>query len=73
VLNPIGLLRRPGAAALTRCRIEQLCSEMALDVRRAYAWTFVRTVLAVVWAFEDGGDAPAEWVECARWLRGKCG
>lgn len=69
VLNPLALLRGADLPKLLGRRMSQLCDELPLDRRRAYAWTFVCAVLAVAWAIEDEGEAPAEWVECARVLR----
>jgi streptomycin 6-kinase len=65
VLNPI----RPDLARILTRRMAQLCEELALDRRRAWAWTFVRAVLAILWALEDHGEAPAEWIECLQILR----
>ena len=66
VLNPIDLAARH----LTR-RIDQLSEELELDRERAWAWTFVRTVLAASWCVEDDGAAPPEWLECAARLTGR--
>lgn len=65
VLNPL----RPDLAEILPRRIAQLCEELALDRHRAWAWTFVRAALAILWSLEDHGDAPAEWIACLRILR----
>ena len=69
ILNPMALLRRSNLSRLIDKRIDQLCEEAALDRPRARRWTFVRTVLAILWDLEDHGEASAEWIECARLLR----
>ncbi len=73
ILNPVSMLRRPDRSQVISRRISQLCDEAGLDRRRAHAWTFVRAVLAVLWSFEDHGEAPAEWIACSQLLRQNAG
>jgi streptomycin 6-kinase len=50
-------------------RIAQLSDELRLDRERARAWTFVRAILGVLWAIEDGVEVPMLWLDCAKALR----
>jgi len=65
VLNPL----RADLAEILHRRIDQLSDELGLDRERAYAWTFVRAVLAILWAIEDHESVPPVWVRCANALR----
>jgi streptomycin 6-kinase len=69
LLNPIALLHAPNTSEILGRRLTQLCAELALDPQRAHAWAFVRAVLAVLWAFEDHDEVPAEWIACSQLLR----
>jgi streptomycin 6-kinase len=68
-LAPLLLNPAPGSPARLQRRLHQLCDELSFDRQRSTAWSFVRASIAVLWAIEDEGEAPAEWVECVRLLR----
>ena len=69
LLNPLALLHAPKTSEILGRRLTQLCAELGLDPQRARAWAFVRAVLAVLWALEDHGEAPVEWIACSQLLR----
>ena len=52
--NPIEAPALFTSATVVRARIDRLCGALALDSRRALAWSFAQAVLSAIWSVEDG-------------------
>lgn len=60
VLNPPGIGTTPDYAAKVQRRLAQFSESLSFDLGRLLQWTFVKAVVASVWAFEDHGEIPLE-------------
>ena len=68
VRNPTALASSPNVANILKRRIDLFSQHLSMDKNRIWGWSFVQTLVASWWVYEDHGDGWQAWHEMSQKL-----